>query len=226
MSTRVSILFRVAAVLCALGLFASCQVEPLRVFKATVPPPAEKTPQQIEAERQAADLLAKGVREPKSLKPVADKLSNSLGKPKEPLVQDSPTPEQVDTAAADAIAALNAGMAKMQKQLDAQNKFLAKYAGKEIEGTGLSLFGPGMTALIIALVVLAVACPPALTLMAFAYRRLKAAASIVVTEVEAASHEPEAQKAVASIKSKIAERMQRHPQKTTLLKSIVTNLKS
>lgn len=223
MSKRFLYFIRCVAPLFALGLLASCQLNPLRVFQAKVPPPAAKSPQQIEGERQAAELLTHGKIDPPSLEKVADSLSDSLGKPDKPL--PSATPAQVDKSAAEVVARMEANIAKMQKTLDAQNKFIAKYAGKEIEGTGFSMLGPGMTALVIGLIVLAIACPPALTLMAFAYRRLKAAAGIVVNELEEAASNPEAKDAVAKIKSNIGAKMKQHPQKTTLLKEVVTNLK-
>lgn len=197
---------------------------PSRIFTAKVPPPVQKLPAQVEGERRAADLLAHGIQKPESLKPVAQGLSDSLGKPEKPL--PSATPEQVDTSAAQSLEALNAGMLKLQKQLDAQNKFLAKYAGKEIEGTGFSLLGPGMVTLVIILIVVAVACPPALTLMFFAFKRLKAAAGIVVNQMEEAGKSPEAAEAVAGIKAKIAQEMKQHPQPTELLKGVITKLKT
>jgi hypothetical protein len=197
-----------------------------RVGQKAVPPPVQKTPAQLEAERQAAELLARGIEEPPSLKPVAQGLSDSLGKPQKSLVPANPTREQVDTAALEAVARLEASLAKMQKQVDAQNKFLTKYAGTKLEGTGFDLGSWGGGALLIGLVVLAIACPPVMTLMFFAFRRLKAAASIVVNEMEAAAKEPEAKEAVAKIKERVAAKMQSHKQPTTALKAVITDLKS
>jgi hypothetical protein len=213
----------VPLVLVAFLLLVGCSLAPLRVFQAKVPDPIVKTEGQQEADRRAADLLARKLETPVALKPVAVGLSASLGAPKKSLQAD--TPAELERAADQSLLELRAGMLKLQQQIESQNKFLAKYAGKEIEGTGLSLLGPGMTALVIGLIVLAVACPPVMTLMFFAFRRLKAAASIVVNEVEAAAQSPETKQAVEAIKGRINTAMQSHPQRTTLLKSTITDLK-
>lgn len=204
--------------------FTGCGIIPTRIFQKKVPPPITKAPAQIENERQAADLIAQSITAPPSLKPVAQELSSSLGKPEKPL--PSATPAQVDDSASKSIASLSAGMVKLQEQVEAQNRFIAKYAGKTLDDTGFSLLGPGMGAVVIGLIALAVLCPPALTLMIFAFRRLKAAAGIVVNQVEAAAKEPATQAAVNSIKAKIESAMQSHPAQTTLLKDTITNLKT
>ena len=209
-----------------LGVGPSCSLMQYRVGQKTIPSPVLKGLEQTEFERQAADLLAKALKEPKSLKPVAEGLSDSLGKPKEPLVSSNPEPEAVDNAALEAIKNLEKGMSKMQKQLDAQNRFLTKYAGTKLEGTGYDLMGPGMVTLVLALIALGVLCPPALTIMFFIYRRVKAAAGIVVNEMEEAAKAPETQEAVKKVKAKIAEKMQKHSQPTTALKAVITDLKS
>ena len=195
----------------------------MRLFQAKVPPPLAKEAPQVEAERRAADLIAREIQTPVELKPVAEGLSSSLGKPQKPLT--SATPAELTKAAATSNGELQVGLAKMQKQIEVLNKQLIRYQGREIEGTGFDIAGPGMMVVVIGLVVLAVACPPVMTLMFFAFRRLKAAAGIVVNEVEAAAKSPEAKEAVAGIKERIAQKMQAHPQKTVLLKSVITNLK-
>ena len=205
-------------------LLVSCSLSPLRVFQAKVPPPIVKPPEQVEKERRAADLLARKIETPKELIPVAGALSESLGKPEKPIVAD--TPAQLIKAADTSTEELRASLVLMQHQLADLNKKLMTYQGKEIEGTGLSLLGPGMTVVVIGLIALAVLCPPALTLMIFAFKRLKAAAGIVVNEVEAASKDPTTQAAVAQIKENISEAMVAHPGKTTLLKDVITNLKT
>jgi hypothetical protein len=217
-------LYLLFLLLCA--LITACTLPQYRVGQKAVPPPVAKPPEQIEAERQSADLLAKGIQEPKSLVPVAEALSDSLGKPQKPLVENNPTREQVDTAALEAVKRLEATMAKLQKQIEAQNKFLTKYAGTKLEGTGFDLMGPGMAALVIALIVLGVACPPVMTIMFFIARRVKAAAGIIVNEMEEAAKAPETKDAVAKIKSKVAEKMQKHKQPTTALKAVITDLKA
>lgn len=215
----------VTRLLCILAvlLFAACGSS-TRLFQSKVPEPVRKPAAQLEGERQAADLLAKGIEKPQSLVPVAEGLSNSLGKPQKPLPSD--TPAQVDTSALKVVASMEANLVKMQKQLDVLNLKLTQFQGKPIEGTGFDFAGPGMMVVIVGLIVLAVACPPVMTLMFFAFRRLKAAASIVVNEMESAAAAPETAEAVKAIKAKVETAMKAHPQKTTLLKSVVTNLKS
>lgn len=206
-----------------LFLLSGCFGMP-RLFQKKVPAPLEKPPAQVENERRAADLIARAIESPVELIPVAQGLSSSLGKPVKPLhfetIKDLPKAASISTAE------LQLSLSAMQKQLDQLNRNLTKYQGMEIEGTGFSLAGPGMVTIAIILIVLAVACPPALTLMAFAYQRMKAAASIVVTEIENASQAPETKAAVAEIKQKIQTAMVKHPTQTTALKQVVTNLKT
>lgn len=209
----------------AFGFVPACGILPqYRVGQKAVPPPVGKTLQQLEAERQGAQFVADTITAPAATVPVARAVSDSLGKPKEPL--PTATPEQVDQSAAKALEALGKQMAKMQERIDAQNKFLTKYAGTKLEGTGFDLMGPGMVTLVIGLIVLGVLCPPALTIMFFIFRRMKAAAGIVVNEMEAAAKAPETKEAVAKIKVKVAEKMQAHKQPTSALKQIITNLKT
>lgn len=210
----------------AFSFIPACGIIPdMRVGEKSVPPPVQKPPQQVEAERQAADVLAKGIEEPKSLIPVAKGLSNSLGKPLKPLIHSNPTREEIDLVSLSALQRLEEGMSRMQKQIDAQNKFLTKHAGKTIEGTGFDLMGPSMFLLIAGLIVLAVVCPPVMTLMFFAFRRLKAAAGIVVNEIEEASKSEETKNAVAAIKAKVADKMHKSKQPSTALKAVITDLK-
>ncbi len=203
---------------------SGCSLNPVRLFQSKVPPPLTKPPEQVETERRAADLIARTVETPKELKPVAAGLSASLGAPDKPI--KVATPADIPKAAAVSAEELRASLVTMQQQIITLNKMLAQNQGKTIEGTGFSILGPGMVTILIALVALGVLCPPALTLMIFAFKRLKAAAGIVVNEVEAAAKEPETQAAVQAIKEMISEAMVAHPGKTTLLKDTITNLKT
>ena len=208
----------------ALTLFlTACSWQPLRVFQAKVPEPLAKAPAQIEAERRGADLIARKIEQPEELKPVAVALAASLGAPAEPI--EAATAAELPKVAATATAELQAGMVKMQRQIEQLNRILAKYQGKEIEGTGFSLLGPGATVIIVGLIVLAVAFPPVLTLLVFAYRRLKATAGIVVNQLEDAANAPETREAVAIIKAKVRQRMAESPVNTQALKSVVLDLK-
>lgn len=207
-----------------LFLVTGCTVGQWRVFKASVPAPIGKSAATLEAERRAADLIARKIEAPAELKPVAQGLSASLGAPSKPLKAD--TPEDFAKAADTSAAELRSALVAMQKQITRLNVDLIKYQGKAIEGTGFSMFGPGMTTIIIALIVLAVACPPALTLMAFAYRRLKAASKSVVNGLEEAAKDPKNREAVQEIKKKyIGGQMKAHPINTATLENVILDLK-
>ena len=172
-----------------------------RIFQSKVPAPVVKAEVQIEAERSAADLIARKIETPIELKPVAISLSTSLGAPKQSLVDVKAF--SLPVAAKHADADLQDGIKTMQKQLAELNIKLTKLQGKEIEGTGFSILGPGVSMLVIGLIVLGVVFPPAFTLMMIAYRRLKQTASMVVEQIDEASKDPAAAVAVKEIKTKL-----------------------
>lgn len=217
-------------------LLVGCNVVSKRLFQAEVSPPIEKTPKQIETERRAADLIARFIEEPKVLKPVAVGLSASLGQPETPI--PAPTVAELPKAASLAENELRLALVAMQKQLTELNENLAKYQGKKIEGTGFAIAGPSAIAIVIALVVLCAIFPPALTLLLFTVRRLKATAAIVVNKLEDASNEalkavpatPEEAKAIEAtkeafinLKKDIGNKMDRKHKATVLdLKKVVT----
>ena len=122
-----------------------------------------------------AEALARKIETPEALQPVATALSASLGPPAAqiPAATAAELPAAANTATAD----LRAGMVEMQRQLAQLNKKLTTYQGKDIEGTGFSVLGPGVTTLVLVLIVLAVIFPPVFALLAFAYRRLQASQS-------------------------------------------------
>lgn len=182
--------------------FAGCSLAPVRLFQAKVPAPVVKSAEAIEAERGAADLIARKIEKPEELIPVATKLSGSLGAPRRPF--DFPTVAQ---SAAAATKGLDKSTVETQRQLAALNAKLAKYEGKEIEGTGFSILGPGMAVIVIGLIVLGVACPPAFTLMAFAYRRLKSTAGMVVEQIDEAAKSDEAKATIEKIKANLNAKM-------------------
>lgn len=170
-----------------------------RIFQTKVPPPVIKSPDAIESERQAADLIARWIETPKVLKPVALSLSASLGVPDRPIsnINASQLPEvaaKVDTDLQD-------GIRDIQRQMKDLNLRLSKLQGKSIEGTGVSLLGPSTVAIVAFIVVLGVVFPPAFTFILFAYRRLRATASMVVDQIDQAAKAPETAAAIKSIKS-------------------------
>lgn len=176
-----------------------------RVFEAKVPAPVVKQEVQVEAEKAAAELIARKIEKPEELKPVAVSLSASLGLPKKSLVDVRAF--DLPVAAEKANDGLQAGILNMQKQLEALNVKLTKLQGKEIEGTGFSLLGPGMSAIVIGLIVLGVVFPPAFTLMGIAYRRLKSTASLVVEQIDETAKEAGNSEAIKTLKSKLNAQM-------------------
>jgi hypothetical protein len=146
---------------------SGCQVPQWRIFQAEVPKKIEKQSVQIEAEREAAKLVAATITEPDEMVTVAAALSESLGEPEKPI-----NPKKLDTARDKALAALLKGMQNQQKQLERLNAKLEKYEGKAIEGTGFNLFG--LTP--IAAIALAFLCPSVvIPILIFMGKRTKAA---------------------------------------------------
>lgn len=206
------------------GLYCvGCSVGALRIFKAKVPPPLAPSSETLESQRRAADLIARKIEKPEELKPVASGLSQSLGAPSNPIKAD--TPEELAKGASTSYKELQSTILDLQKQIAAQNRYLARYQGKEIEGTGFSLLGPGMTTVVLGLIVLGVVFPPAFTIMGLAYRRLKASAGIVVNQIEEGAKDPEMKTALGKLKDGIMQKMHEHPQNTKALKAVITKLK-
>lgn len=215
-----------SALVCAIALVylvTGCSVVGTRWFQAKVPTGVSKPPEQTEHERQSADLLSREIQTPAVLKPVAVALSKSLGAPVKPL--PASTPEELTHSAGVATALTQADLVAMQKQIENLNKSLLKYQGKEIEGTGFSILGPGVVTIVIGLAVLGCVFPPVFTILAFAYRRVKATAKIVVDSIESSAQDPELQTAVSKIKNEVSQKMTAHPFSTDVLKNVVLDLK-
>lgn len=121
-----------------LAMFAGCAA--VRVFQKKVPTNTEKPPVQVEAEKSAAELIqlitTPPVKNPEKVvgdvHEIATGLSNSLGKPEVPVKLEDQSR---------VIADLRNGLLAKDKQLEAWKAFGRKYAGKELEGTGVDL-GP------------------------------------------------------------------------------------
>ena len=186
-----------------------------RVLQTKVPGPVEKSPQQIEAERQSADLVARTIEEPKEMIPVAQKLSESLGAPKEQI-----NAVDLNKARDEALALLLKGMQRQQADLAKLNEKLTKLQGKEIEGTGFNLFGPSMGLGIIALIALGILCPPAATLMFFILKRTREALKTTVSNIEKFSEdEPEAAEKLKSLQSRAMDKVHK-----TLVKKLKVSI--
>ena len=169
-----------------LALSGCFSVPQWRVAQAKVPTPVVKTEKQTEAERQAADYIARTIETPIALKPVAQELSSSLGEPKAPIKEGPKAADQ-------AVAALHRGQLDQQAQIDRLNRLLAKHQGKEIEGTGVNLFAPTTGLGFIGLIAACIFVPGFLTFVLFVIRRAYGTLRVLVTKIrEFEIAEPEA----------------------------------
>lgn len=123
--------------------FPGCALLPeMRVFQKKVPADmSAKPPAQVEGEKRGAAFIravstppvADPAQAVAAIYPVATALSGSLGEPAKP----------VTVADQDAIiTSLRAGLAAKDAQLDKWRQFGRKYAGAELEGTGIDVAGP------------------------------------------------------------------------------------
>ena len=207
----------------SLLVLSGCSTSFGRFFQTKVPTPIVKQEAQMEAERRSADFIARTIETPVELKPIAEALSQSLGAPKVQI--KSLTLADLPAAYLTASRELHAGQVAQQQQIAELNKQLAKYQGKEIEGTGVNLLGPGIITILVILAVLGVMFPPIASLLFFSLRRVKAAASTVVQGLEEAAQSPETQALVTSIKSRISKKMGDHKMNTASLKNVILDLK-
>jgi len=178
-----------------LALSGCIGVPQWRVGQAEVPKPLAKNEKLIESERQAADLLARRmvtlnryvasvphystiVKEMSELSDVSVSLSNSLGTPTVP-IKDGPKASVV------AVEGIRKGIAEQQKQAGKLNKTLAKYAGKEIEDTGINLFGGSVVLSVGAFIAAIIFIPGFGTFILFAYRRMRKTVGQIAAGVEA-----------------------------------------
>jgi hypothetical protein len=153
-------------------LFSGCSMLPQwRVFQKKAPEPIVKTEKATEVDRQAADLIAREITAPIELKPVAIKLSQSLGVPEKPLTGE------IAKVAEDATVAISKELVKVQKERDELNVTLSKIEGKKIEGTGYNIFGFSMSLSVIVLIVLCVMFPPLATVIWWLVKRISGALS-------------------------------------------------
>jgi hypothetical protein len=144
--------------LCAL---AGCVLPQWRIFQRHVDAKiAEKSPKQIEAEREAAQFIEvkSAVAEPDikaqiaAIHSVATSLSSSLGEPQRVI-----TPSVDDQAKV--IEGLRKGLLDEQKKTEQWRAFAKKYAGTPLEGTGINLAGPAGLLGLAGVVALCIAFP-------------------------------------------------------------------
>jgi hypothetical protein len=150
-----------AAILISIALGCGCSLLPSwRVFQAKIDPKlAEKSADQVEAERRAAAYIVQASAAPASnpaaqvanIHAVAVPLSSSLGEPQLPVVA-------ADQAAV--IAALRQGILAEQQKAEQWRAFARKHAGREIEGTGIDIAGPTGLLVLAGIVAACIAFPP------------------------------------------------------------------
>lgn len=141
------------------------------VFQAKVPSAVVKSSSHLESERVAGDFLARNVIQEN--KPVAISLSHSLGLPIE-------TSDDVENISDN----LNSEISENRKNQNQLNATLNKYAGKEIEGTGIDI-GNGLSiTTIVLLIVAVVAFPSIISILFFLIRQSRSALSAIVAGVE------------------------------------------
>ena len=134
---------RVGVILLFVLAMPGCALLPeMRIFQKKVPADmGVKPPAQVEGEKRGAAFIravstppvgdpAKAVA---AIYPVASALSASLGEPAKPVTADDQ--EAIITS-------LRAGLAAKDAQLDKWRQFGRKYAGAELEGTGIDVAGP------------------------------------------------------------------------------------
>lgn len=165
--------------------FAGCSALPSwRIFQKKIDPKlVEKPDKQVEAERQAAKYIVlksaapfgNPVTQLEEIHSVAVPLSASLGEPAQVIVvQDKDS----------IIAALHAGMIAEQKKTEAWKAFATKYAGKEIEGTGVDLAPWGGGLGLIGLLAACILVPGFGTLVLFVIKRLRGTVQQISQGVE------------------------------------------
>lgn len=160
-------------------VMTACTVPQWRVAQAKVPEPLQKPAKQVEGERQAADLIARTVREPEQIIPVAQKLSASLGAPDKPI-----TTTDLDKARDEALLALLKGMQQQQDALAKLNAQLAKYEGKKIEGTGVNVFGFAVSLPVLGVIALCIFCPGAIGVLFWLLKKARGALAATVQGVQ------------------------------------------
>ena len=150
-----------------------------RVLQKAAPNAVEKSEQHLESERVAGDFLARNVI-PENKK-VATSLSHSLGHPNHP----SDNKEKISEN-------LNDEISKNRKNQNQLNQTLNRYAGKEIEGTGIDL-GKGLSITTIILIIVGVvAFPSTISILFFLLRQSRSALTSIVAGVEMfKQHDPE-----------------------------------
>lgn len=145
----------------------------LEVMRKNVPEPIVKSEKQKEAEKVGANYLARKVEKPQEAKEVARSLSTSLGEP----AKQEDDPNKI-------IKDLRENIRKQQEELDELNEELEQYQGKKVAGTGINVFGVGMSGSVIALVILCILFPPILTIIFFVIKNLKRTIECLVTGVQ------------------------------------------
>lgn len=198
-----------------LCFLTGCSTPQMRVFQKAVPEPVGKPAELIEAERYAAKVIAVRIESPPELIPVAQELSNSLGEPNQE-VDDDLTPYLAESA----LDSIYEGQVEYQEDRDKQDKWLRKYHGLEIEGTGVNLFGGTVFLSFAAIIAACILLPGFGSLVIFLVRRLRVGMAQMVEGVEqwkaehpdqAGALEEKLSRATDKAHKKFVKRLKKHP---------------
>ena len=176
-------------------LFLGCIMPEARVFQKKVPV-EQASPEILEGQRQGAEYIEQKSASPgvdpvktiEEIHAVAAPLSASLGEPAKKITVD----DRVDDREV-VIASLKKALLAEQKRADDWEKFSQKYAGTQLEGTGIDLATPGVFLGIGTLIALFIFVPGTLSVALFVMRRLRLTLQQTVKSVEEfAAENPEA----------------------------------
>ena len=172
-------------------LFLGCIMPEARVFQKKVPV-EQASPEILEGQRQGAEYIeqksaspgADPVKTIEEIHAVAAPLSASLGEPAKKITVDD---REV------VIASLKKALLAEQKRADDWEKFSQKYAGTQLEGTGIDLATPGVFLGVGTLIALFIFVPGTLSVALFVMSRLRLTLQQTVKSVEEfAAENPEA----------------------------------
>lgn len=194
-----------AVALAFLFLLSGCLLPEVRVFQKKVPV-EQVSPEILEGQRQGAEYIehksaspgADPVKTIEEIHAVAAPLSASLGEPAKKITVDD---KEI------VIASLKKALLAEQKRADDWEKFSQKYAGTQLEGTGIDLAAPGVFLGIGTLIALFIFVPGTLSVALFVMRRLRLTLQQTVKSVEEfAAENPQA---AASLKARQSSNLDR-----------------
>ena len=177
--------------------FALTSCGSFRLFQDKVPEPVKKNLNHLDYEKQGAFYLAKNLEDDN--KDVANALSRSLGIPSNEEKDSSRITENLITSSSN-----------YQSRINGLNTKLENLKGKEIEDTGFNFFPISSILGIIAIVVICILFPSAVTVLFFVLKRTRLALANVVSGVkEFTEKHPEESKDLDEILEKKLDRAEK-----------------